>query len=489
MNQRKRCLRTQPMPLPQLTRFSSTTFLLLVGFFGAWIPCLAQVPPTYLSAGDTLEVVVYRDPDLSRNYTVSPEGKINFPMVGEIIAQGMDVEQLTAELTRKYSRYFRNPQIVVNFGKMTWNKVYVSGQVHQPGAFTWSKGLKLTAYLGAAGGVTQGARLQGAVIRREEGGQVRRIPVDLRKVLLDGDASQNLELQPGDTLFVPYGSDKVYLSGEVKNPGAYDYIDGMRLADAMGLAGGPLHTSDLTQVRITRPGSSGSETTTVNLVEANKRGDPSKNPPLDPGDVIFIPEAPRVYVVGEVQRPGAFDYQEGFRVRHYAALAGGPTNLGETRKATLTTMQDGLPVTRTIDLQNVLENAASDQNFVVNVGDSIYVPRKTDRVYVSGEVVKPGDFEIRQGFRITDYVGLAGGSTIYANSRETLIIRSINGKSQQTKVDLLRLLKGQDPEKNLVLGPGDMVVVSGRFIAHRIQDYGPVGSIVTSLALLLRVFF
>ena len=88
-----------------------------------------------LRPGDTIDIVVVGDQDLSRAVTIKPEGTIDLPLVGEVTAAGKTTSQLAADLTKRYSRYLVAPSITVAVREFRVDRIYVLGQVNRPGEF------------------------------------------------------------------------------------------------------------------------------------------------------------------------------------------------------------------------------------------------------------------------------------------------------------------------------------------------------------------
>ena len=142
--------------------------------------------------------------------------------------------------------------------------------------------------LAGAGGVTPQAAPQRAFIVR--GGE--QIPVDVEKVLT-GDTEANMPLQPGDMMVVPESQDRIAVLGAVNRPGTYPYdqVKPMKLIDAIGLAGGQqAELGDLSQVGIVRLVGGKTKTISADLGRALSGKDMSQNLPVQPGDVVYVPE-------------------------------------------------------------------------------------------------------------------------------------------------------------------------------------------------------
>ena len=174
----------------------------------------AEQPDDYiLTHGDELHIYVYGQPDISSrrdssdtSFLVRPDGKMAFPLVGEISAEGKTVREFTAELTDRLSVYLRHPQITVNVTKLGGTRVFVLGQVRNPGMFTLSRSHRLLDAVGAAGGFTEYAAKKNVYIIRDVKSiddirEDRVEKLNFNNYLRKGDWSQNVELHEGDCVY------------------------------------------------------------------------------------------------------------------------------------------------------------------------------------------------------------------------------------------------------------------------------------------------
>ena len=163
-----------------------------------------------MTPGDQLQIYVLGHPDISSTrantdsaYTVRPDGKLNFPLVGEIDVNGLTVYEFTQLLTKELSEYIINPNITVNVAKLGTTRVFVMGEVRNQGMYELSKSHRVMDALGAAGGFTQKAAKKDIYLVRnlgKEGESVQKL--NILNYLRKGDMSQNLVLQEGDCLFL-----------------------------------------------------------------------------------------------------------------------------------------------------------------------------------------------------------------------------------------------------------------------------------------------
>ena len=156
---------------------------------------------------DTLSVVVWRNPELSTNVTVRPDGKISTALVTDIQAAGLTPQELSNALQTAMSKYVREPLvsvIVSNFQGSSSEAIRVIGEATRPQAIPYRHGMTLLDVMIQVGGLTEFANGNGAVlVRGKEGG--KQYSVRLKDLLKRGDISANVDVRPGDVLIVPQG--------------------------------------------------------------------------------------------------------------------------------------------------------------------------------------------------------------------------------------------------------------------------------------------
>jgi polysaccharide export outer membrane protein len=158
-----------------------------------------------IGPGDTLEVFVWRNPELSVTVPVRPDGKISTPLVEDMVAVGKTPPKLARDMEGVLSEYVRSPKvnIIVTTAASAFSLVKVVGQVAHPMALPYREGMTVLDAILAVGGLTQFASGNRARIVRVENGQERVIHVKVADLVNSGDVHQNLPLKPGDVLVVP----------------------------------------------------------------------------------------------------------------------------------------------------------------------------------------------------------------------------------------------------------------------------------------------
>jgi polysaccharide export outer membrane protein len=162
--------------------------------------------PYLVGPGDTLNVVVWRSPELSIVVPVRPDGKITTPLVEDLQASGKTPTQIAREIEQGLSRYVQNPVvtvIVTSFSGPYSQQVRVIGEAAKPQALPYRENMTLLDVMIAVGGITDFAAGNRASILRIEGGKSRQFGVLLTDLIRGGDLSANVEMRPGDVLIIP----------------------------------------------------------------------------------------------------------------------------------------------------------------------------------------------------------------------------------------------------------------------------------------------
>jgi len=162
----------------------------------------ASVAAAALGPGDVVEVRVYREQELSGLFQVSPDGTIDYPLLGTRRVDGLTSSQLASQIRDGLrDGYLKEPYVTVTVKEFLSKRVYVLGQVEKPGTFRFEDGMNVIQVITLAGGITKSARPNSTVVTRVEGGKETRLVVPVKDIS-EGRA-RNFQLRPGDIVFVP----------------------------------------------------------------------------------------------------------------------------------------------------------------------------------------------------------------------------------------------------------------------------------------------
>jgi polysaccharide export outer membrane protein len=157
-----------------------------------------------IGPGDQLGIEVWKDPALTRVVTVLPDGKITFPLIGELEAGGKTVDQLKKEIDQKIARYVPDSTTTVEVRQINSLHIYVLGRVNAPGRFVLSSNVTVLQALAIAGGPNTFANRKQIRILREKKGVTTMSPLfDYDEVTAGRGLKANILLERGDIIYVP----------------------------------------------------------------------------------------------------------------------------------------------------------------------------------------------------------------------------------------------------------------------------------------------
>lgn len=180
-------------------------------------PPLTEIDPHpyRIGVGDTIIISVWRNPELSQNIGVRPDGFVSMPLMGDLKADGQRPEELAAQISSALSDIIRNPEVTVIVSNPTsqeyMNRVRATGQVAQPVSVPFKQGMTVMDLVLGAGGVTDFGAANRAVLHRKVDGTYQLYSVKLGDILEQGDMTTNYQLRPNDIVSIPK---KQLLKGE-----------------------------------------------------------------------------------------------------------------------------------------------------------------------------------------------------------------------------------------------------------------------------------
>lgn len=329
--------------------------------------------------------------------------------------------------------------------------IMITGQVTRQGSLPASVGQRpdLLAAVTLAGPLPQTADLTRVTVYRRGEPLVR----DLKRLREEGDLTQNLELEPGDLVFVPEATETVVFMGEVLRPGAVN-IHGVRQRDLARMlpVAGIKADAGLDRVQVYRQG----EVIVRDYRALSERGQLDQNIELEPGDLVYVPpdDAHNIIVLGAVNRTGLVNVREEVNrdLLRIVTLMGPLPTADLTRVTVYRGEQE--PLYR--DLQLLRDEGDLSQTMQVEPGDVVVVP-KLDEMYILGAVGRAAPYPVQPGWTIMDAITYAGGVAAGAEN-VVLIRRRPDGSTEHLKFDLRRLAKGDPPEPVRVRA-GDILYV------------------------------
>ena len=446
------------------------------------------VPAEYIvGAGDQLRVQLYGNQNRSFSLTVGRDGRVSFPQLGPISVGGQRFSEVKASIESRVSRQMIGVRADVAMGDSHSIRVFVLGEVAQPGSYTVNGLATVTSALFASGGITKVGSLRNVQLKRA-GAVIRTL--DLYDLLLNGDTSNDARLLPGDVVFIPPVGITVSVNGEVRRPAIYEVHEKSTAADLLYLAGGLTPEADPKLTRIERIDNERKRVVVdVNLTVPDGRG-----LPLQSGDFMRVPQVREVVensvmLSGFVERPGPIEYRQGLKLTDVLPSID-ELKPGADPGYILVRRENAAnrAITfRSADLNRALAAPGSAADLELAPRDRLYVFDREggrDRTIkplmdeiqaqsrlgeplliagIGGRVKAAGQYPLEDGMRVSDLIR-AGGSldeAAFGGEAELTRYSVINGESRQTelvKIDLAAVLRG-DEAANLLLRPYDYLTI------------------------------
>ena len=360
--------------------------------------------------------------------------------------------------------------------------VKVLGEVRNPGEYEIREGDKLKDIIEMAGGLTPRASLVGGIIEHISGEIVE----------LDFSKSAELSLSNGDLVRIPIRTDRVYVLGQVRNPGAIVLTtgetagaaqtenvpgqaseqapgqvsgqtpgqarEGSRVSELISSAGGILPTASTRNIKILR---GGKEIAVVDLYRILVLGDTSQEVSirLRDGDIIFVPPMEKtVRILGQVREPGIYEIREGDRIKDVIIRAGGLTAKSTMGLGKIERITDGKKEELPFNVDYALAGDETN-NIVLKNEDTIFIPELRRLVYVLGQVNTPGTIEYMEGRKLTEYISSAGGVKDRADLKKVTVIRQGKDKSDVITVNYEDIVNKGKSNLDIEIRENDIVYV------------------------------
>ena len=437
--------------------------------------------------GDRLEVQLIGSTRARHSLAVNRDGRIMFPDLGPINVAGLRFEQAKARIEARVSEQMIGTQAVVSMGDLRSVRVYVLGEAERPGSFTVSSLATITNAILVSGGVKPIGSLRNIQLKRN-GQVVKRL--DLYDLLLNGDTSGNVRLQPGDVIFIPPVGSTVGVTGEIRRPAIYELKGENSVAELVRLGGGLTPEADPALSTLQRI----DEQRERVVMDVDLTDPQSRDTELRAGDLLRIPAVKTTYsnaiqLEGHVLRPASVQYRTGLRLTDVIPSA---DELKANADQRYVLIRREVPGTRRVqalsaDLDAAWRAPTSVDNPRLAPRDRIYVfdlengrraildpilqelrlqavsAEPSQIVRVSGRVRVPGEYPLEQGMTVSDLIRAGGGLAEEAYGGEADLARYEvrDGQSRKTdvvKIDLNRALSGE-LSADLALAPFDFLVI------------------------------
>lgn len=361
----------------------------------------------------------------------------------------VDVQAALADPSTKENQALK-PNDVLVLTALEPKKITVSGDVAKPDIYELRRAPRLLDALNAAGGLKQRAQNSHAFVLR----QGQKIDVNLTDAIEFRNPTANIEMLPSDLLTVEALPQlRVSVDGRVRNPGNFELENGSGVIQAVAQAGGLTVPPDQIVASVRR----GLETVPIDLNRALL--EPGADVALKTGDVVLLnePQIIRIQVTGQVNKPSALRVAPNTTLLDAIAQAGGLSIKPEAaRLNVLRTNAPGKQISLSSDAAALLSRHDLTQNITLQEGDLVGISEvKATVAYISGEVLRPGAYELQPGDGIPELIARAGGTTEAAALKKV----SLQHGDASQSIDVYGALKEGTERPNVALREGDFVVV------------------------------
>jgi protein involved in polysaccharide export with SLBB domain len=504
-------LRVPEAPTPEhLEQFGYSVFAEPVSTFAP----ATNVPVSddyILGPGDGLTVLLWGRVNETLRLPVQRDGTVLMPRIGPIQVAGLNFGQ-AKKLVESRVGQIEGVQVNVTMGAIRTIQVFVMGKVNQPGLYTISALSHVSNALVAAGGISKVGTLRNVELRR--GNRAVRV-IDLYDILLHGDSSSDVRLEPRDVVFVPVIGPVVGLTGDVKSPGIYELRGESDLRSVLNLAGGVSAFGYAQRIQVERIDNH--QRRIALDVDLGALG--RSRFVVRDGDLVkvfpVLPQQQNVVVLkGNVNRPGTYQWREGMKVSDLIREGEGVSDHTYLDYATIrrrvgpTQRVEFLPV----HLGAAMRGDSSTADLPLVPRDELTVYSENDlndvpTVTIRGAVRKPGVYPLSQGMRLSDLIYEAGGLKDDAYQRRgtlarTEIVDGATTRHSYIEVDIAAALKpgsAANPElarydelfveeasnwhkpwqvtvRGQVMRPGPYVIHEGERLSELLHDCGGLRS-------------
>ena len=432
------------------------------------IPMDLPVGPDYVvGPGDSLSIDLWGGVSTKLVRVVDRQGRVTLPEAGPLLVSGRSLGEVQQSIQKAIGTQYRDTSADVSVSRLRTVRVYVVGEVEEPGAYDISSLSTALNALVAAGGATPRGSLRSLKHMR---GRQELEEIDAYDLLLHGVTPDAKRLENGDTLLVPPAGAQATVTGMVRRPAIYELHGEKTVADVLELAGGILPAAALRHVEVQRL-EAHEKRTMLSLDLSSENSAPSQLASfrIQDGDEIHIfPIAPynqdTIYLQGHVLRPGRYSYRDGMKltdlIASYEEIL--PEPAAHYAEIIRLNPPDFRPGVVSFDLAAAMKDPTTAPQ--LQPLDTVRVFSRYDfeaapAIRVSGEVRQPGKYGIPGQMHLRDAIYLAGGLTPEAAQAGAQVFRTqADGTLKILSVDLKEAIAG-NPAENILLSPRDRLLI------------------------------
>jgi len=443
------------------------------------------VPSDYvMGPGDQVQIQLLGKENSDFLLQVSRNGTLSLPGIGVFSVAGLSFDELKRDIKKRIKKQFIGVDAFITLGELRSIRVFVLGEVNNPGAYSVSGLATITNGLLFGEGIKDIGSLRHITLKRS--GETVGV-LDLYQLLLHGNTQNDQRLLPGDVIHVPTIQRSVSISGEIRRPAIYELKGEQTVSDVIVLAGGLMPTAKQGNLQIVRVGREGKRLIELDLTDTSAQAFVIKSGDIITVDAVLDRQENVVYLKGEVVKTAQFQWTPALRVSDVISSL---LLLRNNADAEYIVIKRYLPPEYKLEvvstnLKEVLFNLGSDENIKLQPRDELVVfsmntkrilqvapiveqlaaqassttPSQT--VQVSGKIRGPGRYPLERGMRISDLVNAGGRLSESAYLFEAELTRLTARPGEPRKVTLLTVnlhdaMAGKI-EADLLLQPHDLL--------------------------------
>ena len=463
----------------KLERFGASLFKNSASLQGKAITDMGVSSDYVLGPGD--ELIVQQNGGESRklDVTVDHEGRIALPVVGAVMVSGKTLGDARQSIQTALSREYRDVTVDVSLARVRTVRVYVVGDVKNPGAYDISALSTALNALLVAGGPTDTGSMR--TVKHFRGKNLVE-EVDLYELLLHGVTSDQGHLQSGDSILVPPAGPQVTVGGMVRRPAIYELRGTQTLDQVLNLAGGVLVSGELGKIKVERI-QAHERKVMLNLNLPPMKATTPDDPPADAlyaafkkfvmqdGDYVTVSRIlpytdQTVYLQGHVFRPGRYPFKDGATVKDLVSSFDDLLPEAADRAEIVRLKPpEYKPSVIPFNIRAVLDGKEEAPKLQAFDTVRIYGRYEADAptVAIYGEVLRPGVYPLSEHMSAADLVRMAGGfkRSAYTENGDLASYQIVDGSRVEVETRLIaigRALAG-DPDTDVRLHPGDVLTI------------------------------
>lgn len=427
-----------------------------------------SVPADYpVSSGDEVIIIIWGRINEEHHLTVDRSGHINIPRIGPVPVAGISFKAMQRNIVNRIQN-IEGVQASVSMGTLSDVRIFIIGDVNVPGQYTVSAMTNVTNALFYADGFSKQGSMRNVKLKRN-GRTIKTF--DFYDFLMAGDNFSNIRLKTGDVIFVPVVKKMAAIAGNVRRSALYELKGKTTLKEMIHLAGGLTPAAWVNRIQIERF-QANDQKVVLDLEVSSAEKLPDLE--IEDGDIIKIfpivmVDKNAVYLLGNVLRPGKYEYHDNMRVS--AVINNYEQLLPETyfNYAVIRRRESPSYAERIVsfNLGSVLEDSSSVENIILKPLDNIIIYDKdffepNRIVSIDGAVTNPGTYKLLENMRIKDLILEAGGLREDASTeRGELYKRTYIENSVKTlKIDFsIKAAMQDDPDHNILLSKFDHISI------------------------------